>query len=77
MALLFSWAGLVLSPARIGSVLMLLVAGTILSRGTGARWLILVDLLIMAVGNYWMALMNLEISPSQVIWPRVVMFAGI
>jgi DHA2 family multidrug resistance protein len=70
-------SGLVLSPAGVGSVLMLLVAGTILSRGTDARRLILVGLLIMAIGNYWMALMNLEISPSQVIWPRVVTFAGI
>ena len=41
---------------------MLLVAGTILSQGTGARWLILVGLLIMAVVNFWMALMNLEMK---------------
>ena len=31
----------------------------------------------MAAGNYWMALMNLYISPGQVIWPRVVMIVGL
>jgi len=31
----------------------------------------------MAAGNYWMALMNLEISPWWVIWPRVVMVVGL
>ena len=31
----------------------------------------------MAAGNYWMALMNLYISPEQVIWPRVVLIVGL
>ena len=31
----------------------------------------------MAAGNYWMALMNLYISPWQVIWPRVVLIVGL
>ena len=31
----------------------------------------------MAAGNYWMALMNLHISPSQAIWPRVVTIIGL
>jgi DHA2 family multidrug resistance protein len=70
-------SGLVMSPSGIGSVLMLLVAGTILSRGVDARWLILAGLCVMAAGNYWMSIMNLGISPSQVVWPRVVTFAGI
>ncbi|MHC5542383.1 DHA2 family efflux MFS transporter permease subunit, partial [Singulisphaera rosea] len=70
-------SGLVLSPAGIGSVMMLLVAGTLLSKGTDARKLIFVGLIIMAIGNYWMALLNLGVSPTQVIWPRVVTFTGI
>jgi multidrug efflux pump subunit AcrA (membrane-fusion protein) len=32
---------------------------------------------VMAAANYWMALMNLEISPWFVIWPRVVMVIGL
>jgi DHA2 family multidrug resistance protein len=31
----------------------------------------------MAAGCYWMALMNLYISPWQVVWPRVVMICGL
>jgi DHA2 family multidrug resistance protein len=34
-------------------------------------------LIVMAAGYYWMALMNLYISPWQVIWPRIVMIAGL
>src|ERR1700733_6120247 len=56
---------------------MLLLVGTLLGRGTDARWLIGGGLLVMAAGCYWMSLMNLYISPWQVIWPRNVMIAGL
>ena len=56
---------------------MLLLVGTLLGRGTDARWLIGGGLLVMATGCYWMALMNLYISPWQVVWPRVVMIMGL
>jgi DHA2 family multidrug resistance protein len=49
----------------------------LIGRGFDARWFIIVGLLIMAAGNYWMALMNLGISPSIVIWPRVVLIIGL
>src|SRR5262249_37553418 len=61
-------SGLVMSPSGIGSVMMLLVAGTLLGRGVDARWLIVVGLCVMATGNYWMSIMNLGISPLQVVW---------
>jgi DHA2 family multidrug resistance protein len=70
-------SGLVQSPAGVGSILMLLVVGTLLGRGTDARWLIAVGLLVMAAGCYWMSQMNLYISPWQVVWPRVVMICGL
>ena len=56
---------------------MLLVVGALLGRGVDARWLIAAGLLVMAAGCYWMALMNLYISPWQVVWPRMVMIAGL
>jgi DHA2 family multidrug resistance protein len=31
----------------------------------------------MAIANYWMSQMNLEISPGQVIWPRVMLVFGL
>jgi DHA2 family multidrug resistance protein len=70
-------SGLVQSPAGIFSVMMLLVVGRILGWGTDARWLIAAGLLVMAAGCYWMALMNLYISPGQVVWPRVVTIVGL
>jgi DHA2 family multidrug resistance protein len=70
-------SGLVQSPAGLFAVVGLLVVSRILSRGVDARWVIAAGLLIMAAGNYWMALMNLDISPAQVVWPRVVMIFGL
>src|SRR6202047_466705 len=70
-------SGLVQSPAGIASILMLMVVGILLGRGTDARWLIAPGLLVMAAGCYWMALMNLYISPGQVVCPRVVMIIGL
>ena len=64
-------------PAGIFSIIMLLVVGILLGRGIDARWLIAAGLLVVAVGNYWMAQMNLEISPWQVVWPRMVLIAGL
>jgi DHA2 family multidrug resistance protein len=70
-------SGLVQSPSGIFAVMMLLVVGVLLGQGLDARWLVAGGLLVMAAGCYWMALMNLYISPWQVIWPRVVMIAGL
>jgi len=70
-------SGLVQSPSGIFSIMGLIVVGALIGRGVDARWLIALGLLIMAGGNYWMALMNLYISPGQVIWPRVVLIIGL
>jgi MFS transporter, DHA2 family, multidrug resistance protein len=70
-------SGLVQSPSGIFAIMSLIVVGSIIGRGFDARWLIACGLLIMASGNYWMALMNLDISPLQVIWPRVVLIVGL
>ena len=70
-------SGLVQSPSGVFSILGLMVVGRLIGRGFDARWLIAAGLLIMASGNYWMALMNLYISPDIVIWPRVVLIVGL
>jgi DHA2 family multidrug resistance protein len=70
-------SGLVLSPAGMFAIAMLVVVGAVLSRGVDARYLMAGGLLTMALGNYWMAHLNLEISPYQVVWPRVVLIAGL
>ena len=70
-------SGLVQSPSGVFSVLMLVVVGTVLGWGTDARWLIACGLLVMAAGNYWMAMLNLYVSADIVIWPRIVLICGL
>ena len=70
-------AGLVMSPAGFGALLAMPFVGLALGKGTDARWLLAAGLLIMAIANYWMSQMNLEISPGQVVWPRVMLVFGL
>ena len=70
-------SGLVLSPSGLFAVVMLVITSRLMSRGVDARYLIGVGLLIMGVGNYWLSLLNLDISPWQVVWPRVVLIMGV
>jgi DHA2 family multidrug resistance protein len=70
-------SGLVLSPAGVFAIAMLVMVGAVLSRGVDARYLMAGGLITMALGNYWMAHLNLEISPWQVVWPRVVLIGGL
>jgi MFS transporter, DHA2 family, multidrug resistance protein len=70
-------AGLVMSPAGLGALVAMPFVGRALGRGTDARWLLAAGLLIMAAGNYWMSQMNLDISPGQVVWPRVMLVLGL
>src|SRR5208282_5679236 len=70
-------AGLVLSPAGVFTILAIIVVGVLLSRGFDARWLIAAGLLILGAGSFWMSQLNLDISPWQVVWPRVVMVGGL
>jgi DHA2 family multidrug resistance protein len=70
-------AGLVLSPAGGFTIMALIVVGALLGRGLDARWLIAIGLLILAAGCFWMSQMNLNISPWQVVWARVVMISGL
>jgi DHA2 family multidrug resistance protein len=70
-------AGLVMSPAGVFAVIAMPIVGRLLGRGTDARWLIAAGLLIMTAGNYWMSRLNLDISPGQAVWPRVLVVAGL
>ena len=70
-------AGLVLSPSGIFAILAIIISGRLLGIGLDARWLIALGVLIMTIGSFWMSRMNLDISPQQVVWPRVVLVLGI
>jgi DHA2 family multidrug resistance protein len=70
-------AGLVMSPAGFGALVAMPFIGLALGKGADARWLLAAGLLVMAAANYWMSQMNLDISPGQVVWPRVVLVFGL
>lgn len=70
-------SGLVLSPAGLFAIVTMLFVGRALNKGLDARILMTVGILLIAGGNYWMARMNLAISPWDVVWPRVVIIIGL
>ncbi|HJZ59435.1 MAG TPA: DHA2 family efflux MFS transporter permease subunit [Gemmataceae bacterium] len=69
-------SGLVMSPSGISSMAALLVAGALMGRAIDGRWLIATGLFVVAAANYWMARMNLQISPWQVAAPRPLSVAA-
>jgi MFS transporter, DHA2 family, multidrug resistance protein len=70
-------SGMVLSPAGIGAVIVLFIVGMLLGRGADARYLMAAGLFTLGLGNYWMSRLNLDITAWQVVWPRVVVIAGL
>jgi DHA2 family multidrug resistance protein len=67
----------VLSPAGVFAIIMLVIVGRLLGRGVDARYLMAAGLFILGVGGYWMSRLNLEISPWQIVWPRVLFIMGL
>jgi len=70
-------AGLVMSPSGASSLAAMVLVGVLMARGWDARWLIAAGLVVMAAACYWMARMNLQISPWQVIGPRMGLTLGL
>ena len=70
-------SGLVLSPSGVFAIIMLAIVGRLLGRGVDARYLMATGLFILGVGGYWMSRLNLQISPWQIVWPRVVFIIGL
>jgi DHA2 family multidrug resistance protein len=70
-------AGLVMSPSGVSSLTAMVLVGVLMTRGADARWLVAAGLVCMAAGQYWMARMNLQISPWQVVGPRMLLTLGL
>jgi len=70
-------SGLAMSPSGVTSMAAMVIVGVLMGRGADARWLIASGLLVMAVSSYWMAQMNLQISPAQVAYPRMGLTLGL
>jgi DHA2 family multidrug resistance protein len=70
-------SGLVLSPSGVFAIITLAMVGRLLGRSVDARYIIAAGLFVLGVGAYWMSQLNLEISPWQIVWPRVVFVVGV
>src|SRR5437899_1605889 len=70
-------SGLVLSPSGVFAIIMLAIVGRLLGRGVDTRYLIAAGLFVLGIGGYWMSRLNLEISPWQIVWPRVIFIVGL
>ena len=70
-------SGLVMSPSGASSLAAMVVAGFLLGRQLDARWLIAVGLVAMAAANYWMVRLNLQVSPWQLVGPRMLLTLGL
>jgi DHA2 family multidrug resistance protein len=69
-------SGLVMSPSGVSCLAAMVVTGILLGRQVDARWLIGGGLVVMAAAYYWLARLNLEISPMNVVWPWMLMAVG-
>ena len=70
-------SGLVMSPSGASSLAAMVLVGILMGRGVDARWMCASGLAVMAAACYWMARLNLQISPWQVIWPRMALTLGL
>jgi DHA2 family multidrug resistance protein len=70
-------SGLVMSPSGVSSLAAMVLVGVLMARGWDARWLIAAGLVAMVASQYWMARMNLQISPWQVVGPRMLLTLGL
>jgi len=70
-------SGLVLSPAGFFAIMVLVIVGKLLARGVDARYPMVVGLLVLGLGSFWMSRLNLDINPWQIVWPRVVFIMGL
>jgi DHA2 family multidrug resistance protein len=70
------WSGLVMSPAGLFSIPTMVVVGYLIGKQVDARWIIIFGAVLMWAGSSWFSQLNLDVSPEQLIWPRVVQQVG-
>jgi DHA2 family multidrug resistance protein len=70
-------SGLVMSPSGVSSLAAMVLVGVLMGRGADARWMVAAGLAVMAAAGWWMSQMNLQISPWQVVGPRMLLTLGL
>jgi DHA2 family multidrug resistance protein len=71
------WAGLVLGPGGVISFFIMPLAGVLMKKGISARSLLAIGLMIVTYAEWLMSQFNLEAGFWSVVWPRVILGAGI
>jgi len=70
------WAGLVLGPGGLATLLVMPFAGNLMKRGVKPQRLLTLGILISAYSLFLMSRFNLEADFNAVVWPRVVQAVG-
>jgi len=70
------WAGLVLGPGGVTAFMVMPLAGVLMRKGVNPRHLLALGLALAAYGVWEMSNFNLQADIWAIIWPRVVMGAG-
>ena len=71
------WAGLVLGPGGMASFLFMPLAGLLMKKGISPRTLLGLGLMAVAYSLWLMSGFNLEADFWAVVWPRVILGAGL
>ena len=70
------WAGLVLGPGGLATLLVMPLAGNLMKKGIKPQMLLALGILISAYSLFLMSRFNLEADFNAVVWPRVVQAVG-
>lgn len=70
------WAGLVLGPGGLATLLVMPLAGNLMKKGIKPQRLLALGILISAYSLFLMSRFNLEADFNAVVWPRVVQAVG-
>jgi len=70
------WAGLVLGPGGLATLLVMPLAGNLMKKGVKPQGLLALGILISAYSLWLMSGFTLQADFSAVVWPRVVQAVG-
>ncbi len=70
------WAGLVLGPGGLATLLVMPLVGNLMKKGVKPQRLLALGIVISAYSLWLMSRFNLEADFSAVVWPRVVQAVG-
>ena len=71
------WAGMLLGPGGVASLMIMPVAGTLMKRGVNPRLILAFGLSIMAYSLWLMSGFDLQANFSFIAWPRIVQGFGL